>query len=137
MDTIAILHDFAKKHSIPKKEVEIFLNEFGQPKTMEEIEHLPHDMQTHYDYITVIPQPLRGFIEEELFFDRHQTITLDRIIECLYDHACSYVEADDYDDIDIQHFETNDPEFQDSLEKIKAIAKQVVEVKFGSAVMDW
>lgn len=137
MDTIAILHDFAKKHSIPKKEVELFLNQFAQPKTMEEIEDLPHDMQTHYDYITMVPEPLQTFIADELDMERHATVDLDLLIEALYDRAYSYVDSDNYHDEDIQNFETIDEEFASELEKIKAVAKQVVDVKFGSAVMDW
>lgn len=139
MDTIDLLHEFARTQDIAPEEVTAFLNSYEKPKTFEQIMDLPHDMQTHYTYISSVPEPLQSFISEELYCDRYETLSTDRVVDHLLDEIYSLLkeEHDDIEEVGIANLTTDVIADTEQLEKLKAIAQQVLDIKFGSVVMDW
>lgn len=125
MDAITLLKEFAESKGISEKEVREFLSKYDNPKTMEDLFKLPHDMLNHETYISYLEEPLKNFITEYLAYDRYETIDLETVIDRIEDMRYDLAESEDQKDNE-EMFET-----------LKEVEKQIISSKFGSVVYDW
>ncbi|QIW89727.1 hypothetical protein PQE71_gp045 [Bacillus phage Izhevsk] len=142
MDAIQLLKQFAEKQGIDVKEVDKFVKEMSTANTLADVVKLPHDMQKHVDYITYLQDPLKSFIQEEMYNNRYETITVDEVIDILYDRTYYLLDADneldlDIDEIGFENLTTDDEDKKKELEKLKAVGQHIIDIKFGSVTMDW
>jgi DNA-binding transcriptional MerR regulator len=127
MNGIELLKEFAKEQGIDVKEVDKFLSKWENPKTLEELMQLPHDMLNHESYITWLGEPLKSFICDDMWNDRYETIELDTVVDILQDRIYG-VEEDD---------EISEEKREKLLAKYKEIEQYIIDTKFGSVVYDW
>lgn len=121
MYAVALLKKFAESKGIETKEVDKFLSDMSEPKTLDELSEMPTDMLNHIGSISWVEEPLKSYIKDEMYWERHMTITLDDIINSLEDDRYNAEED-------------GKPELLVELDKIE---KFVIESKFGSVVFDW
>jgi len=139
-ETTELLKDFAKSQGINVKEVDKFLSEYNSPKTLNDLQKVPEGLLEHINYITYVQQPLKSFISNEMWCDRNETVDLETVIDCLYDRVYDLLDEDDdfdLDEVGIENVKADDEEKREKLEEFQAIAKQLVDTKFGSVVYDW
>jgi len=139
-ETIELLKEFAKAQGIEVSEVHKFLEEHNSPKTLNDLMKVPEGLLNHISYISYTPQPLKSFISDEMWCERYMTIDLERVVDCLYDRVYDlfYEDEDfDLDEIGIENVKADDEEKREKLEEYQAIAKCLVDEKFGSVVYDW
>lgn len=123
MNMVEAMEEFAKKHGIDTDEVDIFLERFESPTSLEELMTFPHDMLEHTKYATWIDDTIQKFIDCEIPKNRYETITLKRVVETL-EHMKSELDEEDED-------------YEKDLKKIKKVEEAVLDTKFGSVVWDW
>lgn len=121
-----ILLGFAKEHGIEESEVHRFLADKLKIETLEELENLPDDMRKHISYISDCPEPLRSFIKTEMWVNRYQTISLERVVDNLRD-SLEYDHNDEPKSVD--NSTTN--------RELQKVIDCMIECKFGSVVYDW
>lgn len=142
MNGIELLKEFAKERGISEAEVNKFLSKWDNPKTLDDLMQLPHDMLNHESYITWLGEPLKSFICDDMWNDRYETIELDTVVDILLDRKCdllSGIVGDDvdFDDIDIDSLEIEDEEIKAKLKRYQEIEQYIIDTKFGSVVYDW
>lgn len=122
-----ILLEFAQEHGIKESEVlHRFLASKSKIETLEDLENLPEGMLNHIDYIVYCPEPLKSYIQNEMWINRYQTITLERVVDRIRDS----MEYDDNDEpMGVEDSETN--------RKLQKVIDCMIECKFGSVVNDW
>lgn len=136
-----ILKEFATLHNIDLKEVNKFMERYNNPKTLNGLINLPESMRKNIDYITRVDEPLKSFISDELWCERYMTKDLDDVVDSLYDRIY-YLLRDENPDLDldvvgVENLTTENEDKKEQLEKLKAVAKSLVEQKFNSVVYDW
>jgi hypothetical protein len=134
------LREFAKTKGINTKEVDEFLNQYNTPKTLSDVIDLPYDMQHHETYITWLSDPLKSFISDEMYDgQRYETIKVDSVVDCLYDRIYDLIDDNDIDidEVGIENLVTEDINKMEKLNELKAVAQHIIDIKFGSVVMDW
>lgn len=138
-ETISLLNEFAQTHGIDVEEVSKFLSKYNNPQTLDELLAIPNSLLTHVKYITYIREPLKTFITDDMWMERYETVTVDTIVDCLYDRIYDLLDDDDLDidDVGIQNLKVEDEEKQKKLEYFQKIVKYIIETKFGSVVYDW
>ena len=140
MDTVKLLKQFAREHGINHFEVDKFLEKFSNPKTLEDVINLPHDMQTHHNFISYVGEPLKSYIMNRIYDgNRYETLKVDSLVDYLYDSAYDLLDADnmDIDGVGFENLQTSIEESKEELENLKAIAQHIVKTRFGSVVLDW
>jgi hypothetical protein len=142
MEVTELLKEFAKSQGINVKEVDKFLAQFNSPKNLDELLELPESMLEHVSYISWLGEPLKSFIQDEMWCERYMTIDLERVVDTLldrkYDLARGIVGDDvDFEDIDFENLEIEDAETKEKLDDLLAVEKYIVDSKFGSVVYDW
>lgn len=140
MDATQLLKDFAKSQGIKSEEVDKFLKQFNDPKTLAEVVALPYDMQHHETYVTWLDEPLQSFIMDDWYDGgRYETLTVDGIVDYLCDRMYDlvYDDTDDLINIDIQTVTAKDEDSKEQLEYLKSIAQSIIDTKFGSVKIDW
>lgn len=121
MDRIKFLKSFAESQGIDLKEVDKFLAQWEEPMTLDDLLNTPDDALNHIDYISYLDEPIHTFITEEMWCERHQTVTLERVVNSLEDRIMDAIERDD----------------EEVLEELREVEKCIIETKFGSVVYDW
>ena len=140
MDVIKMLELFAKEQGINKEEVKKFLDKFNNPKTLDDVVKLPYDLQNHYSFVVDVEEPLQSFIMDDWYDgQRYETLKVDRIVDCLYESVYDLLgdEIQDIDTIGFENLTTTDESKVEELERLKVIAKCIIDTKFGSAEIDW
>jgi hypothetical protein len=132
MDGIQLLRKFAKEEGIDPKRVDAFLSKFNNPKTLEELMELPHDLLKHFDYIGDVQDPLYSFIKG-FDLNRCEVVDLDRIADNILDNKYYYEQQLEEDECTIEEAK----KAKAKLEKYEAIIKQLIDIKFGSLEYDW
>lgn len=117
MDSTGLLKEFAKEKGIDEKEVDRFLARRQNPRTLEAVKQLPHDLLNHVRFISYLDECLQSFISYEMWCERYKTITLDDVLDKL-EPMLEEAEGEE-------------------LEKLKEIESYIITSKFGSVVYDW
>lgn len=137
--SIELLRKFAHAQNIDSKEVNKFLAQYENPKTLDELTSLPESLLNHISFISYVKEPLKSFIKDEMWCERYMTIDLESVADCLYDRAYNLVDSDEVDinDIGIENLTTDNEDAKEELKQLKSVAKHLVDIKFGSVVYDW
>uniref|UniRef100_A0AB39C7C9 Uncharacterized protein n=1 Tax=Bacillus phage KoopaTroopa TaxID=3234046 RepID=A0AB39C7C9_9CAUD len=137
-ETTKLLKDFAKEQGINANEVDKFLTKRSTANTLDELLKVPEGLLNHVEYITWLGEPLKSFISNDMWNERHETISLDTVVDCLRDRIYDLIDDVDLDEVDIQDLKIeDDEESQKQLEKYQKIAQYIIDTKFGSVVYDW
>lgn len=120
------LLEFALENGIKESVVHRFLARKSHVETLEDLENLPDEMREHIDYISYCPEPLKSFIIDEMWCERHKTIDLERVADKLR-------ESMDYDEND-EPMSVEDSETNRELQKV---IDCMIDCKFGSVTYDW
>lgn len=141
MDTKDMLKAFALSQNINVKEVDKFLSQFENVKTLKELRKTPKSIREDIDYITWVKEPLKSFIEDEMWCERHMTIDLEDIVDCLYDRIYNLLDDEnpdlDIDEVGVENLTTENEDNKEELEGFIAVAKSLVDQSFNSVVYDW
>ncbi|UGO47928.1 p22 protein [Bacillus phage vB_BanS_MrDarsey] len=136
-ETTKLLKDFAKEQGINVNEVDKFLTKRSTANTLDELLKVPEGLLNHVEYITWLGEPLKSFISNDMWNERHETISLDTVVDCLRDRIYDLIDVD-LDEVDIKDLKIeDDEESQKQLEKYQKIAQYIIDTKFGSVVYDW
>lgn len=137
--SIELLKEFAKAQNIDLKEVDKFISQYGIPKTLGELVELPKALKEDVDYISYVGEPLKSFIQDEMWCERYMTIDVERVAECLADRIYELLDSEEIDvwEAEIASLTTDDESKKDELEKLKEVSQYMLDTKFGSVVYDW
>lgn len=135
METRDLLIKFAKANGLKSTHVDEFLAGMTQVNTLEDLEKVPDSLLTHYDWIGEPEEAINEFIKNEMWAERHQTIDLDNILDCLYDRLDEFTdgECDDFEELEIENYEAN----RGGLEVLVEVKEALIKSKFGSVRNDW
>jgi hypothetical protein len=141
-ETIDLLKEFAKTQGIDVKEVDKFLKQYDNPKTLDELIALPNNLLNHYSYIGDVKDPLYSFIKDDMWCERYQTVELDTVVDIVLDRKYGLVQdllGDDvdFDEVDYDSLEIEDEEIKQKLDNLLKIEKYLIDSKFGSVEYDW
>lgn len=111
-----LLMEFAESQGVPKQEVIDFLNRKKDISTIDELSELPSELLNHIDYITWCPEPIKTYINENMWTERYMTITLDRVLDSIFDEI---------------------EENNEGNSELQRVVDSLIENRFGSVVYDW
>lgn len=125
---------FAKANGLGSAEVNSFLEQYNQPKTLEDIQKIPENLLTHYDWIGEPHKAIYEFIREEMYLERHQTVDLESLLDSWYDKLYDVTGHDNIDGVEIENY---DNKAQQEITVLLEVRDAIIETKFGSVVNDW
>lgn len=141
MDTKDMLKAFALSQNINVKEVDKFLSQFENVKTLKELMGIPEPLREDIDYITWVDDVIGDFISDEMCPDRNETIKLERVVDILYDRIYYLLKDEnpdlDIDEVGIENLTTENEDNKEELEGYIVVAKSLVKQNFNSVVYDW
>lgn len=121
MDGIELLRAFAESQSIDSKEVDKFLAQWEEPTTLEDLLNTPYDALNHISYITYLDEPLHTFITDDMWCEKYETVSLERVAEFLKECIKEAIDENN----------------EERLEELREVEKNIIETKFGSVEYDW
>lgn len=147
MNTIDWIKEFAEEHGIDEGKANSFIEKNFGAKTLDDVENLPDDLQTAYDFISEVPEPLRSYLDREFYHgERYKTVYVSDIIERLSEDINELLsDSDKYEDdsileMNIEQIRALTVEDEDvvyPLGLLKTVAINIIETKIGSVVFDW
>ncbi|WP_442638009.1 DUF7020 family protein [Rossellomorea marisflavi] len=143
LETTKLLKEFAKEKGIDEKEVDVFMENRNNPKTLNDIINMPSDLTKHYSDLFELPEILNAFVKKEIdYLSRNEIVDSDRFIEIWCDSTYHIMGDTDDDlwDFTLEQIEELKPEFEEKTELMnfyKEVAKAIFEEKFGSFKNDW
>lgn len=125
--------NFAKANGLGSAEVNAFLNDYENPKTLDDLAKIPNGLLNHYTYISDPDKAIYDFVKEEMYCDRYETIGLETIVDCLYDRFYDAT-GSDLGESKVDDFEGEE---RKDAEKLIAVRDALIKTKFGSVTYDW